>query len=690
MAHRNKDLFNGSEAKKFDSRLIKHDILGQGGYGIVESVTCGSVRLARKRIPLRRNGPTIDEVRQEGFNMKKLNHRHVVRLVAIYAPYKYELCLLIWPAAVCSLETLLDDLGSLRRGAGDREDILQRLHNLDLKDLNALEPSNEDQGLDSCKKCPLEYLRNVMGCTTQALAYCHDNELRHLDIKPSNVLLKPGRVYLADFGVSRDVSGQDHTMAQDLPGTEAWRAPEYYTDPSSSMQMSDIYSLGLVFLAIATALYGANKNDLEEALHYERKRCRQEELAIRAARLSSHLDVLSSHALVTPPFMFTYKGQETVRPRPVVDLISRMIATNPQSRPCAKKIDEKLSMLGGIHQIYHSACCKRPVAWIEDKWDRKFAAITSLRAENERQAMRISELEGRDKTYEQRLEHERNSRKEDVARLQARLKDAEDRCRQLEADNTDYQRSLGRRSRPAPLSGTPRTSSVSLGLSPSLGCGSSPLASPKPRSTPLSPVARPVAQVKPRLTQRFPSDGRVPRPVKQAETPTRSSGEDTVKAGGESPSSRHSSLTNLASYVSRTGSGSPSRLPLPNRADTPKLTRDRTDSSVASSVFSRQSIETLPTPLQNSPVPDRVPSKNGSQVFEWDQLPPKPQLSRRLARLEDSASSPNSAVPLPSATKSGTTSINGQVPTRPRIPQLQQERSWAEVATSNARILTRV
>ncbi|CAF3465639.1 unnamed protein product [Fusarium graminearum] len=413
----NKPLFNGPDAKRFDTKLVKLDDLGYGAFGRVEKVSYGTVCLARKRIT-RRRGFTIDDLRKESLTMQKLDHRHVVKLIATYAPRTHELCLLIWPAAICNLSTLLEDIEFLRLGEGDREDIIERLDALDIKDLSAIEPSSEDQLLHSTTKCPLEFLRNTIGCIARAMAYCHQNDVRHLDIKPSNILLKADRVYLADFGVSRDVSGQDQTMTEGVPGTERWRAPELYADSGSSMQLSDIYSLGLVFLNIATVLYNVRLADFDAALKYPSRNTQEEQLHEREKKLNSHLEKLTSHALVTPPFMFTYEGQETVRPRPVVNLVARMITPNPKHRLHAYKIDEKLSMLGGIHQIYHGECCKRPISWVEDKWDKKLTTLTSLRKENDRLKQKINELEGRDRTYELRLEHERKGHEQAVTILQ--------------------------------------------------------------------------------------------------------------------------------------------------------------------------------------------------------------------------------------------------------------------------------
>ncbi|KAF5964538.1 serine/threonine protein kinase [Fusarium bulbicola] len=691
----NKPLFNGPDAKRFDTKLAKLEDLGYGAFGRVEKVSHGSVCLARKRIP-RRRGFTIDDLRKESLTMQKLDHRHVVKLVATYAPRTHELCLLIWPAAVCNLSTLLEDLEYLRMGEGDREDILERLDALDIKDLSAIEQSSEDQLLHSTTKCPLEFLRNTIGCIARALAYCHQNDVRHLDIKPSNILLKAERVYLADFGVSRDVSGQDQTMTEGVPGTERWRAPELYANSGSSMQLSDMYSLGLVFLNIATVLYNVRLAEFDEALRYPSRNTQEEQLLEREKKLNAHLEKLTSHALVTPPFMFTYEGQETVRPRPVVNLIARMITPNPKNRLHAYKIDDKLSMLGGIHQIYHGECCKRPISWVEDKWDKKLTALTSLRKENDRLKQKVSELEGRDRTYESRVRREVDQHKQAVVMLQKKLKDMEDRCHVLEADHGKRRSSASKPPSKMAMPRPYRSSTTNLESGPGLE------SSPKSKSTPVTPAARPAFQPWSRSYQRLPPEQRASPLQRQAVSP-RPPNDVTPKGSIEFPTSRSPSFTNISGYTLRSrGSGSKLPLPVtPSRSETPNLNRDQslTDSSMSSSVFSRHSIETNPTPLQSSPALDRnslpMDSAEGPQ---WGQLSTHPgQPDARVVTPEPRPAPPEPSSPAfsmpfstmssPRTLRSDLASVDGDQTRRPSVPSLQSLKSWAEVANEGKKTL---
>ncbi|KAG6015052.1 hypothetical protein E4U43_005821 [Claviceps pusilla] len=725
-----KPLFDGSEAKKFDNKLIKLHDLDQGAFGKVDKVMHGSVCLARKRIP-RRRGFSIEDLRQEGLTMRKLDHRHIVKLVATYAPRSHELCLLIWPAAICNLTRLLDDLECLRINDGDRDDIIERLTALDLTDLSAIDNTAStvvDQYLGpTSEKCPLGYLRTIVGCVARAMAHCHANDVRHLDIKPSNILLRPNRVYLADFGISRDVSGQDQTTTDSMPGTERWRAPELYGDHGCSMQLSDMYSLGLVYLNIATVLYDVRLVEFDETLSYSPRISREEQLVLREGKLKAHLERLTAQALIRPPFMFTCEGQETVRPRPLTHLISRMVATNPRQRYSAAKADEKLSMLGGINQIYHGQCCKRPLPWVENKWDRKFANLLALQRENDVQRKRIMELEGMDKTYETRLEQQREKHEQDIDRLQNLLKKSEERCQRLELEFSDRRRRLhsSRAShahdslRPALSTGRRNIPSSHQALAPPGVVRLGVTANTKPTLQRDSGVFKTVntavvATSRQQQTQRSQSNiaftskrtGEKLRMHQSSPVVTQSSAAKHTPEQQRSPSISG----NLSGYALRSrGSGSKLPLPVtPRRSTTPNLNSDQsmTDSSMASSIFSRQSLETAPTP----PIHDSPPAMHRASKASGDddsnppgvkstesQQPHRAEREEEGGRGVDPFTPPSPALSMatstlscPRARRSGflaheaggdaDADADATSRPRPRPPSLQPMKSWAEVA----------
>lgn len=66
--------------------------------------------------------------------------------------------------------------------------------------------------LDSCindgfPKDRISLMDPWFGCLTTALRFAHANRVKHADLKPSNILIKDNRVYLADFGCATNFEG---------------------------------------------------------------------------------------------------------------------------------------------------------------------------------------------------------------------------------------------------------------------------------------------------------------------------------------------------------------------------------------------------------------------------------------------------------------------------------------------------
>ncbi|KAF2737956.1 kinase-like protein, partial [Polyplosphaeria fusca] len=96
------------------------------------------------------------------------------------------------------------------------------------------------------------------GCLIRAFDYLHDKRTKHRDVKPSNILIKGGTVYLADFGISKMVDGDETTGSYGYVGahTRNYSAPEVLEEEDETRRgrSVDIYSLGCIFLELATVL----------------------------------------------------------------------------------------------------------------------------------------------------------------------------------------------------------------------------------------------------------------------------------------------------------------------------------------------------------------------------------------------------------------------------------------------------
>ncbi|VBB80329.1 Putative Serine/Threonine protein kinase [Podospora comata] len=434
-----------TEAKRLHTRfkLANDTPLGTGSFGVVQKVVYANngrtICLARKQVrPPHRRFP-ISLLREEASVMEKLDHDHIVKLVGTYC-ISSNLYLLLWPVAVCNLDCLFNDIDHLKSGEGDREDIIKRLHTLDLHNLSAVDKRSQP----NTGTCPLKYLQQAMGCVARAVAYCHQEKIRHLDLKPSNILLNPGRVYIADFGIAKDVGERDHTMTRGPAGTPKWRAPELnQVQCDWSMQAAEVYSLGLVLLNIATVIHGGDLADFDEIIADLTLRGRDD-------KINAYLPKLERLALATQEVQdvnaFTFAPKHTLR------LVSRMLHLDAERRPSIFQVDAELIDLGGVEQVYHSHCCKKSARFVTDRINTKIRALVDerdrLKADHMNMAKRLEVLEAKDDTYESRILKERNAQAENVARLQDLLKKEQSECKRLTAQLAEFQQTYKRQPRP--------------------------------------------------------------------------------------------------------------------------------------------------------------------------------------------------------------------------------------------------
>lgn len=112
--------------------------------------------------------------------------------------------------------------------------------------------------------------KRLMECLSQALAFMHDKNWIHKDVKPDNVLLtKGGEVRLIDFSLaSRPGNPVAHALTKKanvvIQGTRTYLAPELIRRERLTTS-ADMYSLGVMFYEILTGVppfRTANPNDL--------------------------------------------------------------------------------------------------------------------------------------------------------------------------------------------------------------------------------------------------------------------------------------------------------------------------------------------------------------------------------------------------------------------------------------------
>ncbi|KAH7410456.1 hypothetical protein DE146DRAFT_628961 [Phaeosphaeria sp. MPI-PUGE-AT-0046c] len=215
--------------------LRKVGDLGKGSSGFVERVvsTISHREYALKRIrrgaTFRKDKQVLRDFENELSNLKTLSrgHIHIIEVMGSFTEPKY--VGILFPVADCNLAEILDH------------------------------PDIQSQRWS---------LRAYFGCLASALGFLHDNNIRHKDIKPQNILIKDDAPYFTDFGVSIDWTeyGQSTTIGPTAM-TPRYCAPEVAAcEPRNTS--SDIWSLGCVFLEMYAALKGATSKDLVD--HFTR------------------------------------------------------------------------------------------------------------------------------------------------------------------------------------------------------------------------------------------------------------------------------------------------------------------------------------------------------------------------------------------------------------------------------------
>ena len=206
-------------------------VLGSGGFGQVDKVlSLISFReYARKRVPRNsvfgaRGTENVKSFVAEIEILKRLKHGHIVEFVGSYTDPKY-MGLIMSPVAEMDLSTYL-------------------------------------KRADTSKH---QELRTFFGCLARALEFLHEQNVRHKDIKPGNILVDGGKILFTDFGLSFDfIDANGSTTLSMVNGmTPRYCAPEVAMQEPRNTS-SDVWSLGVVFLEMIVVLKGKTMGYIDE------------------------------------------------------------------------------------------------------------------------------------------------------------------------------------------------------------------------------------------------------------------------------------------------------------------------------------------------------------------------------------------------------------------------------------------
>ena len=285
-------------------------VLGHGATGVVERVRCRRIMLARKTIQFSRR-LTKEEAVTEVQHLQWLRHRHIVRLVGTYT-LKRSLMILIYPAAEKTLDDHLEDLAQSQR-------LKENMPYSELLESNYF----------------VTY--RFIGCLSSAINYLHYHNLKHMDIKPTNILVTGNTVYIADFGIARAYGSAEESYT-DTPVsfTRLYAAPEVILQSKRGFP-ADILSLGCVFMEIVATSLTTSEIDERERLLQVREKGPESSYHVNAEAVMRWYESIQKH-LVSQPW-------ESVQQRGWAYMLSSMLKQDPEERPSAQQLCKRTELL---------------------------------------------------------------------------------------------------------------------------------------------------------------------------------------------------------------------------------------------------------------------------------------------------------------------------------------------------------
>lgn len=303
--------------------LHEDRFLVHGAKGAVYSARCQNGRVvAWKKIYCPR-GITQAE-RRELVVLKGLSHKRVIQLVGSPTQRLY-LELLLWPVASTDLAAFLDGVDGFTTHQA----------------MSTLSPDAKDDANVFIKELvgagsPLDLLRQSIGCLISAVAYLHNNSVRHKDLKPANILLYPNGLRVTDFSTATDFSGFSQIASEGGDrGT-----PKYFSPEASALEpcgrASDIFSLGCIFVEMLAVANGHSLQSLKE-----NRSDKDHSFQANVAHVRSWV----SSQEFTQADIF------------VMTKITEALMTDASLRPTIKDIQEHLASTQLVQSIFHGKCC---------------------------------------------------------------------------------------------------------------------------------------------------------------------------------------------------------------------------------------------------------------------------------------------------------------------------------------------
>ena len=258
-----------------------------------------------------------EQALKEVEHLQKLKHPHIVRVIGTYIMPR-KLSILLYPVADYTLDVFLESIES---------------------------------GLPIHERTSRLYASSTfLRCLAKAVAYIHESLIKHMDIKPKNLLVRDMRnsticnqgnykIYIADFGIARSYqSFEDCETESPVSFTRTYAAPEVVAQELRD-QKADIFSLGAVYAEILSVL--ASRED-PSITNLER---------LHAIRESDPVDrSYATHApqirrFVGALYLESYGFESETPHSHITALVALMLSQDPGERPSAATIVENIPFL---------------------------------------------------------------------------------------------------------------------------------------------------------------------------------------------------------------------------------------------------------------------------------------------------------------------------------------------------------
>lgn len=188
-----------------------------------------------------------------------------------------------------------------------------------------------------------QQMTRALGCLSAALAFIHETDILHGDIKPSNILVHQGKFIITDFGCAKDLSGcGDTNITGTIQGTPMYYAPEMCTFNHLGRPI-DVFAMGCVLMEIWNVLKGVeySRDDADSFLS----------LAPYHRRLSGPGCVQE--------WIETWQEKSKEGTDYVwLEACSRMLQENPKCRPSMSKLVYDLLSSDYDENIGHTIFCE--------------------------------------------------------------------------------------------------------------------------------------------------------------------------------------------------------------------------------------------------------------------------------------------------------------------------------------------